>query len=145
MFDRILILCVGNICRSPMAEAVMRQAFLDRGRDVEVRSAGIGALVGHPAHDNVQLLMGRRGIDVSGHRAIQVNRDILRWADLVLVMEDEHRSALLKREPNMAGKVLLLGHWIDAQIPDPYLEPLPTFEQTLDLVDRAVGSWMDRL
>ena len=145
VFDRILVLCVGNICRSPMAEAVMRQAFLDRGREVDVRSAGIGALVGHPADENVRLLMERRGIDVSGHRAIQVNRDMLRWADLVLVMEDAHRSALRRREPSAAGKVFLLGHWIDVQIPDPYLKPLSVFEQTLDLIDRAVGSWMDRL
>ncbi len=145
MLDRILVLCVGNVCRSPMAEAVLRQALLDRDREVDVRSAGIGALVGHPADDNVRLLMERRGIDVSGHRAIQVNRDMLRWADLVLVMEDMHRSALRQREPSAAGKVFLLGHWIGVQIPDPYLKPLSAFEQTLDLVDRAVGSWMDRL
>jgi protein-tyrosine phosphatase len=145
MFDRVLILCVGNICRSPMAEAIMRQAFLDQGREVDVRSAGIDALVGHPADDNVRLLMDQRGIDVSGHRAIQVNRDMLHWADLVLVMEDTHRSELRRREPSVIGKVLLLGHWIGEQIPDPYLKPLSAFEQTLDLVDRALKSWMDRL
>jgi protein-tyrosine phosphatase len=144
-FGRILVVCVGNICRSPMAEAVLRQALLDRGREVEVRSAGIGALVGYPADDNVRLLLERRGIDVSGHRAIQVNRDLLYWADLILVMEDEHRLALHRREPSAAGKVFLLGHWIDAQIPDPYRAPLAVFEETLDLVDRAVASWVQRL
>ncbi len=123
----------------------MRQAFLDRGRQVDVRSAGIGALVGHSADDSVHLLMDRRGIDVSSHRAIQVNQDMLRWADLVLVMEDAHRSALRRRDPSTAGKVFLLGHWIDTQIPDPYMKPLSVFEQTLDLIDRAVGSWVDRL
>jgi protein-tyrosine phosphatase len=128
-----------------MAEAVMRKAFLERGREGDVRSAGIGALVGHPADDNVRLLMERRGIDVSTHRAVQVNRDMLRWADLVLVMEDAQRSALRRREPSSAGKVFLLGHWIGAQIPDPYLKPRSVFEQTLDLVDGAVASWMDRL
>lgn len=145
MFDRILVLCIGNICRSPMAEAVLRQGLLDRGGEVDVRSAGLGALVGHPADDKVRLLMERRGIDLSGHRAIQVNRDMLRWADLVLVMENAHRLELRRREPSAAGKVFLLGHWIDAEIPDPYLKPLFVFEQTLDLVDRAVESWMDRL
>ena len=123
----------------------MRQAFLNSGREADVRSAGIGALVGHPADDNVRLVLERRGIDVSAHRAIQVNRDMLRWADLVLVMEDTHRSELRRREPSTTGKVFLLGHWIDAQIPDPYLKPLPVFEQTLDLVDRAIASWMSRL
>lgn len=123
----------------------MRQAFLDRGRQVDVRSAGIGAVVGHSADDSVHLLMDRRGIDVSRHRAIQVNQDMLRWADLVLVMEDAHRSALRRRDPSTAGKVFLLGHWIDTQILDPYMKPLSVFEQTLDLIDRAVGSWVDRL
>jgi protein-tyrosine phosphatase len=89
--------------------------------------------------------MERRGIDVSGHRAVQVQRDMLRWADLVLVMEYAQRSVLHSQEPITAGKVFLLGHWIDVQIPDPYLKPLSAFERTLDLVDGAVGSWMDRL
>lgn len=145
MFDRILVLCVGNICRSPMAEALLRQAFLDRGRQVEVRSAGLGAMVGHPADEHVRLLMDRRGIDVTDHRAVQVAPDMLRWADLVLVMETGHRSDVCKRAPSATGKVFLLGHWIAAEIPDPYLAPESVFEQTMELIDTAVESWMDRL
>jgi len=76
---------------------------------------------------------------------MQINREMLYWADLVLVMEEEHRSALRKREPSAAGKVFLLGHWIGAQIPDPYLKDLSVFEDTLDSIDRAVASWEARL
>lgn len=128
-----------------MAEAMVRHAFLARGRTVDVRSAGLGALVGHPADENVRLLMERRGIDVSEHRAAQVNRDMLRWADLILVMESDHRSELRSADPSTAGKVFLLGHWLDAQIPDPYLEDLSVFEDVQALIDRAVESWMERL
>ncbi len=128
-----------------MAEALLRQGLVQRGREVDVRSAGLGALVGHPADESVRLLMDRRGIDVSGHRGVQVNRDMLRWADLVLVMEDGHRAEARAREPGAAGKVFLLGHWIGAQIPDPYQQPLPVFEETLALIDKAVSSWIDRL
>lgn len=123
----------------------MRQAFLSRGRKVEVRSAGLGALVGRPADEHVRMLMEQRGIDVADHRAIQVNRDMLRWADLVLVMEEGHRSEVRMREPSATGKLFLLGHWIKAEIPDPYLAPPSVFEQALDLIDRAVESWMDRM
>jgi protein-tyrosine phosphatase len=128
-----------------MAEAVLREAFRAQGRSVEVRSAGLGALVGHPADDSVRSLMERRGLDVSGHRGAQVNRDMLHWADLVLVMEEAHRSELRQIEPSASGKVLLLGHWIGSEIPDPYTEDLSVFEDTLVLIDRAVDSWVDRL
>jgi protein-tyrosine phosphatase len=112
---------------------------------VEVRSAGLGALVGHPADDKVRLLMDRRGVDVSAHRGAQVNRDMLHWAELVLVMEEAHRSELRLIEPSASGKVLLLGHWIGSEIPDPYMEDLSVFEETLALIDLAVGSWVERL
>jgi len=128
-----------------MAEALLRQAFLQEGRAVEIRSAGLGALVGHPADDSVRLLLQRRGIDASGHRAMQVNRDMLHWADLILVMEDEHRAELRMREPSAAGKVLLLGHWIGSEIPDPYMQDLSVFEDSLALIDQAVASWIERL
>ena len=145
LFDRILVLCVGNICRSPMAEALMRQAFLERRSPVDVRSAGLGALTGHPADEHVQALLAARGIDVSDHRAVQVHGDMLRWADLVLVMEAGHRAELMSVEPVAAGKIFLLGHWIGAEIPDPYRQDLPVFDQTLELIEDAVRSWMDRL
>lgn len=128
-----------------MAEALLRQALTERRPEPDVRSAGLGALVGHPADGHVHTLMERRGIDMSSHRAIQINREMLYWADLVLVMEEEHRSELRKREPSAAGKVFLLGHWIGAQIPDPYLKDLSVFADTLDSIDRAVASWETRL
>ncbi len=123
----------------------MRQAFLDKGRDLEVYSAGLGALVGHPADEKVRLLMAGRGIDVSEHRAVQVNRDMLRWAELILVMEDGHRAELRNMDPSVAGKVMLLGRWIDTQVADPYMQEMAAFEDALDVIDRAVASWMERL
>ena len=136
---------MGNICRSPMAEVAMRDAILRNGKAKTVRSAGLGALVGHPADPNAQTVVRQRGFDLSEHRAVQVNREMLHWADLILVMEDAQRADLRDREPNTAGKTMLLGHWDQSQVPDPYLGDLHLFEQTMDLIDRSIAAWMARI
>ena len=120
MFNRILTVCTGNICRSPAAEFLLRERTERAGKPVEARSAGIGALVNHPAEDTTCAMMQSRGIDLSGHRATQLTSERLRWADLVLVMEKHHRDAVLAMDPTARGKTFLLGHWTETEIPDPY-------------------------
>ncbi len=145
LFDQILVLCVGNICRIPMAECLFKQAFDQNERLADVRSAGLDAVIGHPADEHVQRLMHDRGLDLSEHRAVQVNRDMLRWAQLVLVMEESHRAQLRNLDPTVSGKVMLLGHWTGSEIADPYRQTLDIFEQTQRVIDSAVESWMERL
>lgn len=128
-----------------MAEALLRHALHQRGRDTTVRSAGLGALVGHAADEHVLQLTASRGLDLSGHRAVQVDRQMLHWADLILVMEAPHRAEVRLIDPSVAGKVFLLGHWIGAEIPDPYRQGLAVFEDRLELIERAVGAWIARL
>ena len=128
-----------------MAECLLRYGFAARGQGVDVQSAGLGAMVGYPADEQVQLLMRRRGLDLSEHRAVQVNRDMLRWAELILVMEESHRARIRSLEPSISGKVMLLGHWTGDEVADPYGEELAVFEQTQDIIEKAVASWLDRL
>ncbi|MFL5359908.1 MAG: low molecular weight phosphotyrosine protein phosphatase, partial [Myxococcales bacterium] len=78
MFDRVLMVCTGNICRSPMAQVLLADALKKRGIDVAVESAGLGALVGHPADPIAVKLMQARGLDLSGHRGRQLTREIIR-------------------------------------------------------------------
>ena len=144
MIRHILVVCVGNICRSPMAEAVLRDAL--RGKEeVVVESAGLGALVNEPASEFSVKLMQERGLDISGHRAQQLTPELITRADLILVMESGHRRAVDANEPTARGKVYRLGEWQDIEIPDPYRQPREAFEEALELIDKGVADWVERL
>jgi protein-tyrosine phosphatase len=144
MIKRILVVCVGNICRSPMAEALLRSAL--RGQDdLTVESAGLGALVGHPADAYAVELMEEMGEDVSAHRARQIHPDMVKAADLVLVMEAGHRRAIDTADPAARGKVHRLGEWQGRDIDDPYRQPKAAFADALEEIQEGVASWVQKI
>lgn len=110
-----------------------------------IKSAGIGALVNHPADDNTLAMMLAKGVDLKAHQGAQLTLEHLRWADLVLVMEKHHRQAVLSLDPAARGKTFLLGHWIDAEIPDPYRQGDKAHADALLLIEKAVERWMEKL
>jgi protein-tyrosine phosphatase len=146
MFERILVICTGNICRSPMAEALLRQQLQQAGRKVEVRSAGVGALVNAQADPPARERMLARGLDIEAHRAQQFNTELGRWADLILVMEKSHREAVADIDPTARGKTYLLGHWNGGKdIPDPYKRADAVYTQALAMIDAALPDWIRKL
>src|SRR5690554_1527663 len=88
MFKSILVVCVGNICRSPTGEALLKGKL--EGRGIEVSSAGLGALVGKPVDATAAEVMAAAGYHLPDHQARQLTPDMLRAADLVLAMEQKH-------------------------------------------------------
>lgn len=145
MLERILVLCVGNVCRSPMAAALLDRALAEAGRPRTLRSAGIAAAQGAPADPYVADLMAARGISLAEHRAAQVDPGMVRDADLILVMEQTQRRWLLGMEPVVAGKTFLLGHWDGQEIADPYLGAPADYARALALIDAGVAAWASRL
>jgi len=143
VFRSILVVCVGNICRSPMAEALLRRRL--QGRDISVSSAGLGALVGNPADAIAQTLMSERGIDLSAHRARQFGAEYLCDAELILVMETWQQREIEKKFPPAHGRVYRLGHWGNFDIADPYRKPRDAFERALADIERGIDEWMKRL
>lgn len=128
-----------------MAEVLLQQRMHQNGRRVEVRSAGVGALVEEPADAPAQALMQARGLDISAHRAQQVTTDMARWADLILVMEPYQRDALCDIEPTARGKTYLLGHWTGQEVPDPYKQSAELYQHALELIDAGLETWWDKL
>ncbi|EIL99468.1 phosphotyrosine protein phosphatase [Rhodanobacter thiooxydans] len=140
MFKRILIVCTGNICRSPVAEYLFRQRMA--GRDIEFASAGLGALVGSPMDATALQLLAENGIDGSMHRAHQLTPSILRAADLVLGMEKGHVAAMVRLAPEVHGKVYLFDKWLHGKdIPDPYRQQRKVFEHVHQIITQGISSW----
>jgi protein-tyrosine phosphatase len=127
-----------------MAEALLKDALQDQ-QDIVVESAGLGALVDHPASEHAVALMRERGLDISGHRARQITPDMVHAADLVLVMEAGHKRAIDANEPEVRGKIYRLGEWQDRDIEDPYRQPREAFEAALKDIDEGVAEWARRI
>lgn len=140
MFNRVLMVCVGNICRSPMAEGLLASRLTRRGAPT-VGSAGVAAPAGRPADPIACRLMKERGIDISGHRARQLLPEMLRASDLVLVMDGELEEAVEDLEPACRGRIHRIGRFGDFDVPDPAGGSRADFERTLALIDRGLTDY----
>jgi len=140
VFRKVLFVCVGNICRSPTAEVLLRHQVGSRP-GVEVSSAGLQAMVGRPMDDTAAALLREAGLDPDAHRARQATPSVLAAADLILVMEQSHLARIAREVPQVSGKTFLLGKWDGCEIPDPYRQQRIAFEHVYGLIDSAVARW----
>lgn len=150
---RLLMVCTGNICRSPTAEVVLRSKLQRAGlhRQVLVDSAGIqGSHVGEPPDARAIRHAAKRGYDLSSLRARAMQAEDFQRFDWLLAMDDTHLRWLRRRAPEGAPVriELLLEHGLrtpDREVPDPYYGPPEGFEQVLDLVEDACDGVVRRL
>ncbi|MGR3495912.1 low molecular weight protein-tyrosine-phosphatase [Citreimonas sp.] len=149
MTQRILFVCLGNICRSPSAEAVARRMAAERGVSVEFDSAGTGDWhVGQPPYGPMQAAAKARGYDLSGLRARQVMaRDFDRF-DMIVVMDAQNKADVEALRPGMGGaRVAAFTDYADeagvTEVPDPYFTR--DFDAALDLVERCAAGMLDTL
>lgn len=145
-FTSILVICDGNHCRSPIAEALLRAAIGDGGPRVE--SAGLTALEGIPPHPAAQQLMAERGLDISGHRGRQLTLPIALAADLILVMDERQKRDCGQLAPSARGRLFLLSHWQpDGRkgIPDPSRGGAKAIYGSFEQISRSVADWIPRL
>jgi protein-tyrosine phosphatase len=140
MLERVLMVCTGNVCRSPMAEALLRERFAARARGT-VESAGITALVGRPADPFAVELLAARGIDLSAHRARQLTPEMIAGADLVLVMESAQQQEIERLSKAARGRVHRLGRFAGFDVEDPYRLPRVAFERALRQIERGLDDF----
>lgn len=146
MFRSVLVVCVGNICRSPVGERVLSSRLYERGAAVEVSSAGIAALVGHSADETAASVAAMHGIGLQGHVARQFIRELGAEHDLILTMEPGHRREIINVSPELSGKVMQFDHWQGGRgIADPYRRSRQFHEEVFSLIDVAASAWAERL
>jgi protein-tyrosine phosphatase len=147
----VLVVCTGNICRSPTGEGVMRHLARERGLEgrVEVRSAGTHDYhVGECPDPRTMKHATRRGYDLTSQRAMQVSHRHFHEFDYILAMDRGHLRQLEAIAP--PGARARLGLFLDAStrwkgedVPDPYYGGAEGFERVLDMVEEAARAWLD--
>ena len=144
----ILFVCTGNSCRSIMAEGLLKKYLSALGKnDIEVRSAGVGAMDGLSPTDGTIEVMKREGVDVSNYRSKKLTNDLIKDSDLILVMEYLHKDEVTRRVPEANSKTCLLKEFgLDEKairpegfsIPDPIGRPIKDYEYSLDTIKKEI-------
>lgn len=142
MINRILVVCTGNICRSPMGEALLRARLPGRS----VLSAGTMALIGEPADPLACQVMLAAGLDIGAHRGQQATPALLGASDLILVMDRGHRAWISRQHPQLHGRVHKLLKWREnGDVDDPYGQPQAAFEKAYAEIAAGVEDWLKAL
>jgi protein-tyrosine phosphatase len=146
----ILFVCLGNICRSPLAEAVARKHLAETGLDINVASCGTGAWhVGEQADPRMRAAAAKAGYELELHRARQLRADDIEHYDLVLAMDSHNLRDMRRIFGGKRGtRLALFLDWAGAapprDFPDPYNEELTAFTQSIALAERGVRGLIQR-
>lgn len=141
MMRRILVVCTGNVCRSPAAQALLAHALPGRS----IASAGTAAIGGMAVDPVMNAMFAERGFDLSAHRARLIDDRASRRADLILVMETAHRHLIERTYPTTRGRVYRLTERYQTDVPDPYRRSRHVYDYATKLIELGVAHWAARI
>ena len=142
MFDRILVICEGNVCRSPVAAEMLRALRPEKA----VRSAGIRALEGRDLDETARAVAREQGLECQTHAARTLSPELSRWAEVILVMEARQREFILEHYPEVSGKTFLITHWNGrGDIADPFRRDREVYEHVHRMLNEATAAWADKI
>ena len=135
---KIMFICSGNTCRSPLAEGLFKKYLKENNiTDIDVGSAGVGAFAGDGVSINSILVANNRGVDISSHRARNINPEHILTTDLFFCMSDSHKQ-VLSRHCN-EEKIVVLN------VADPYGRPIEAYEECAKQLESQLPANLERI
>jgi protein-tyrosine-phosphatase len=148
MPQKILFVCTGNICRSPIAEGLLKKMARDNQWSLETQSAGLAAFNGVPATQEAIEACQEKGIDISAHQSQPLSKALILESSLILTMTDKQKESILRKMPELVDKVNLLSDFAGKgveDVEDPVGQPVEVYRKIFTQIEGYLLQAKDKL
>ncbi|AIS51357.1 sugar-phosphate isomerase, RpiB/LacA/LacB family [Thermoanaerobacter kivui] len=145
---KVLFVCTGNTCRSPMAEGLFNAQAKALGKDFKAKSAGVFAPEGFSAsQEAIKVLKEDYNIDISNHKSKSLTRQDVEQADLILTMSNSHKRSILMQYPEYSHKVFTIKEFVglDGEVEDPYGMPIDVYKKTAEELNGLISKVIQKI